>query len=204
MSLPPVRTLVRSLGLAACLGAGLNACNSPTPAPLHLPEMTFTEPAPIRLNVARIEIDSQYKAPAAAPHIEYDMPVSPENAVRRWAQDRLRAVGQQGVLRVVIRNASATEVPLATDKGLTGMFTKQQAAKVDLALDVELQILDERQFVLASVSAQASRSRTEVEGRTLNQRDQLLYDTTYDLVRGFDHEISVNIPNGFNRWLVAG
>jgi hypothetical protein len=181
----------------------LSACAASPPPPLKLPGMSFTQSAPFQLDIARIEVVDEYKAPASEPHIEYDMPVSPESALRDWVRDQLKAVGRRGTLRVLIRNASATETPLKTDQGFTGMFKKEQAARIDLNLDVALQMLDDQQFVIAEVTGKASRSDTEPEGQKLNDRDRRLYDLTYDLVKGFGQEVTPNIPSAFARWLGA-
>lgn len=198
-----VRHWTRVVGGCFGLGLMLSGCSSPPPMQ-RLPDMTFLYKQPIRLNIARVEVVSEYKAPTVRPNIEYDMPVSPEAAVRKWAQDRLKPVGTTGILRVVIHKASATETPLQTDQGLSGMFKKEQAARVDENLDVTLQMLDEHQFTIADVSGKAFRSRTEPEDQKLNQRDQLLYDMTYDLVRGFDDEVDPNIRTGFAKWVDNG
>jgi len=197
------RNWKRLAGVCLGLGLGLSACSNPPPVQ-RLPEMTFLYKPPIRLNVARVEVVSEYTAPTVRPNIEYDMPVSPEAAVRKWAQDRLKPVGKEGILRVVIHKASATETPLQTDQSLSGMFKKEQAARVDENIDVTLQMLDDHQFTVADVSGKAFRSRTEPEDQKLNQRDQLLYDMTYDLVRGLDDEVDPNIRTGFTKWLDNG
>ena len=197
------RNWMRAVGVCLGLGLSLAACSNPPPIQ-RLPEMTFLYKPPIRLNVARVEVVSEYTAPTMRPNIEYDMPVSPEAAVRKWANDRLKPVGKEGILRVVIHKAAATETPLQTDQSFSGMFKKEQAARVDENLDVTLQMLDDRQFTVADVSGKAFRSRTEPEDQKLNQRDQLLYDMTYDLVRGFDEEVEPNIRTGFNKWLDNG
>lgn len=199
IQMPRLSSLTMSLGAVVLL----SACSAAPPPVQKLPDMSFAQSAPFQLDVARIEVVADYKAPAAAPHIEYDMPVSPENALRDWVRDRLRAVGRKGTLRVLIRNASAIETPLKTDQGFTGMFKKEQAAQVDLNLDVALQMLDEQQFVIAEVTGKASRSDTEPEGQKLNERDRRLYDLTYDLVKGFGQEVTPNIPTAFARWLGA-
>jgi hypothetical protein len=197
------RIVTRIVGVCFGLGLTLSACSNAPPMQ-RLPDMTFLYKPPIRLNIARVEVVSEYSAPTVRPNIEYDMPVSPEAAVRKWAQDRLKPVGKEGILRIVIHKASATETPLQTDQGLSGMFKKEQAARVDENLDVTLQMLDDHQFTVADVSGKAFRSRTEPEDQKLNQRDQLLYDLTYDLVRGFDEEVEPNIRTGFNKWLDGG
>jgi len=195
------RSWTRVVGVCFGLGLTLSACSNPSPSMQRLPDMTFLYKPPIRLNIARVEVVSEYTAPTVRPNIEYDMPVSPEAAVRKWAQDRLKPVGSTGILRVVIHKASATETPLQTDQSLGGMFKKEQAARVDESLDVTLQMLDDHQFTVADVTGKAFRSRTEPEDQKLNQRDQLLYDLTYDLVRGFDDEVESNIRVGFSKWL---
>ncbi len=197
------RSWTRVMGVCFGLGLTLSACSSPPPMQ-RLPDMTFLYKPPIRLNVARVEVVSEYTAPTVRPNIEYDMPVSPEAAVRKWASDRLKPVGTTGILRVVIHKASATETPLQTDQSLGGMFKKEQAARVDENLDVTLQMLDDHQFTVADVAGKAFRSRTEPEDQKLNQRDQLLYDLTYDLVRGFDDEVDPDIRTGFAKWLDTG
>ncbi len=196
-----IRPWSRLMGVGVGLGLALSACSSPPPPSPRLPEMSFLYKPPIRLNIARVEVVSDYKAPAMRPNIEFDMPVSPENAVRRWAQDRLQAVGTQGILRVVIKKASATETPLQQDLGVSGMFKKEQQARVDETLEVTLQMLDDHQFTVADVTGKSFRSRTEPADETPNQRDQLLYDMTYDLVRGFDDEVDSNIRTGFANWI---
>ena len=52
-----------------------------------------------------------------------------------------------------------------------------------------------------AVGCLSFRSRTEPEGQKLNERDQLLYDMTYDLVRGYDEEVDSNIRAGFGKWI---
>ena len=185
------------------LAAAVAGCSAVNPPMQRLPEITFTNLPPFQLDVARIEVVSQYEPPAQAPHIEYDMPESPEKALRRWTQDRLKAVGRSGILRVAIRNAAATETPLKTEQGFSSMFEKQQAARLDMSIDVALQMLDERQFVVSEVTGRAEISHTETEGMKLNDRDKLLYDMVHDMLTGFDGEMDSKILSTFGRWLGA-
>lgn len=191
---------LRHLALMIGFCSLLAACSS-SPPMRRFPELTFRNLPPVQLDIGRIEVVSQYQPPAQAPHIEYDMPVSPENALKRWVQDRLQPIGRTGTLRVVIRDASATETPLQTDRGFTGMFKKEQAAQVDMSVDVALQMLDDKQFVTAEVTAKQSRSHTELEGLKLNERDKLLYDMVEDLMKGFNGEVDGNIRATFGPWL---
>lgn len=195
--------LLRNAALALGLGLVLTCCSGVNPPMHRFPELTFTSSPPFQLDIGRVEVVSQYQAPAQAPHLEYDMPVSPENALKRWVQDRLKPIGRSGIMRVVIRNASAIETPLKTETGVKSVFEKQQVARVDMAVDVAIQILDERQFVKAEVTGKVERSRTEPEGMKLNERDKLLYDMVSELMQAFNAEVDPQIRNTFGPWLGA-
>ena len=193
--------MLRALALCFGLLVSLSACSAVNPPTPRLPEMTFANLQPLQLDVARVEVVSKYQPPTQAPHIEYDMPVAPENAIKRWVQDRLKPIGRTGVLRVTILDAQATENPLKMDTGVKSVFEKQQAARVDVAVEVRLEILDERQFPIAEAAAKAARSRTLPEGLKLNERDTILYELVEGTMLEFNTNIDPYIRTSFARWL---
>ena len=191
--------LLRPLFLALTLV--LAACSSSPPLQ-RFPEMTFRNMPPIRLDVGRIEVVPEYQPPAQPPHIEYDMPVAPENAVRRWVQDRLQPVGRTGTLRVVIHDAQATEVPLKTDDTITGVFKKEQAARIKMSVDVSIQLLDDKQFVSAEATGNAAVSRTTTEGIKLNEHDRVLYEMVEEMMKNFNANIEPSIRSSLGPIIV--
>lgn len=192
---------IRQLMLLMGLGLLLAACTS-SPPPERIPTLSFSQLKPFRLNVARIEIVPEFQSSSRPPHIELDMPISPENAVRRWVQDRLQPIGTAGVMRVVIHDASATETPLPVDTSATAILKTQQASRIDVSVNVSVQMLDERQFVRAEVTGRSQRSRTVPEGLTLRERDRIVYDEVVDMMNGFNDSIAPEIQDTFGQWLV--
>lgn len=195
--------IARHLRLAAaCIAViTLGACQSAKPPMQKLPEISFANLRPFQLDVGRLEIVSEFVAPGRSPHIEHLMPVSPEGALQRWAQDRLKPIGRAGSARMVIKDAKVVEVPLAVDKGFTGAFKKEQEIRYDANVDVVLQVLDERGMVQGETVARASRSRTVAEGITLNERDRVLYDISESLAKEIDRQMSQSIQSYLGRWL---
>lgn len=177
------------------IGLGLAACAGGPPQPDRLPPVSFADQKPYVFNVARVEIVPQFTSSSTPPHIELTMPVSPENAFKRWVEDRIKPVGTAGVLRVVIKDATATDTAIPRDPNASQLFNTEQTARIDMALNVSLQILDERQFVKAEVTGQASRNRTLPEGIKLNQRDKILYEMTVDLVKSLDVQLDPQITS---------
>ena len=93
--------------------------------------------------------------------------------------DRLRASGTVGVLRVTVDEASARSTRLETNADLEGLFTKEQAERLDLRLRVTIEAFDANGAVNGSTSADARRSRTLPEGITLAERERI-YDQTVE------------------------
>lgn len=186
--------------LALACALALGACENKPPVQ-KLPEISFADKAPFRLDVGQLEIVPEYVSPAKRPNIEHLMPVSPEAATVRWAQDRLRPIGRSGYARVIIRDAKVIEVPLQVDKGFSGMFKDQQAARFDGSLDVAVQILDERHLPVADVVARATRTKTVAEGASLNERDRVLYEISESMIRDIDSQMDGLIRTYLNRWV---
>ena len=188
----PLRYLVVVLGLAVA------ACSNNPPPPLTQPPISFNDAKPFVFDVARVEIVTKFVTPSTPPHIEFQLAVSPENAAKRWVQDRLQPKGTAGILRVVINDASATEtnIPKDPNKSVLDLNNVDQT-RIDMSLDVALQILDDRQFVTAEVTGKASRSRSLPTGIKLNERDKILHDMVIDLVRGWGQEVDPQIHNTF-------
>ena len=166
----------------AVLALGLAACETPAPVQ-KLPELTYTHLGPLRLNVARIEVVSQYRPPLQAPNVEHLFPTSPLKAVRHWARDRLKAVGRSGTARLVVKKASAVETSLQKKTGLKATFTKQQSHRYDLDLEATIEMPTGR------ATARATRFTTIREDASINERDRIWFDLTENLMRDFNAEM---------------
>jgi hypothetical protein len=178
---------------------GLAACETPVQEQ-SLPKLTFAHLKPIKLNVATIEVVSNYKQPLKRPNVEHLFPTPPLKALRRWAGDRLKAVGKSGSARLIIHKASAIETKLVKKTGIKATFTKQQSHRYDLAIEATLEIFaDGRQRGYAL--AQAARFSTLREDASINMRQRLWFDLTEALVRDFDVEMENNIRFHLGAWI---
>ena len=178
--------------MAGLIALALAACQTPPPVQ-RLPELTYGHLERLNLDVAAIEVVSEFRSPMQAPHVEHLFPTPPQTALERWATDRIEAAGRQGVARFVIKDAQATATPLAIDKGLAGAFTKEQSVRYEARVEAFLEIVDERGFRKGFSSARASRARTMAEDATLNERDKAWFDLTEAVMRDFNAEMEKNI-----------
>jgi hypothetical protein len=191
--------MVKLLSFALVVSS-LASCLATAPT-LVFPELTFQHLKPLSLNVAKLEIVSAYKPSMSAPNVDHLFHMSPAGALDRWTEDRLRAVGKNGLALFTILEASVTETPLDMKKGIIGTFTKDQSERYDAILEAKLEIFDDDGLSIGFARAKATRSVTVSEDASVNQREQVWFHLTEELVRDIDKELETNISIYLSRWL---
>jgi hypothetical protein len=180
----------RRLLVRACLAAAFLAA---LPRPVRaqekkFPEITFLGQPRLLLDVLKVEVARDYVPPGAKPNVEHLFPVTPADAVARWAGDRLGAAGRGRLARVAIKEASVIEVPLEKTGGIKGWFTTDQSERYDATLEVMVEIRSDvgRE---AYASARVKRSQTIEEGASPAKRREVWYAMTEKLMADLDREL---------------
>ena len=174
-----------SLALAVLLAVMVAGCETTVSRP-EARRLSFAALPPLVLDLARIDVVERHAAPAHAPHVGHLFPTPPVVALKIWVQDRLRAVGTSGVLRVTIGDASARTAPLETNTDIEGLFTREQAERLDARLLVTIEAVDATGAVRGRATADARRSRTLPEGITLDERERLYEEITEALLDDYN------------------
>lgn len=185
-----MRRLV-SLFVLPIMALALAGC-PPSPTPSY-PPISFADKPPIALDVAEIRIEVQYEEPLAPPHVGQDFPVPPLTAARRWAKDRLRAVGRGGVAILTIREAGATEAELERSTGLKGLFRQEQSQRYEVTVSMKLAVTPAGKAGTGSAETVARRNVTVLENADLNDRDAAWYKLTRDVMTDFDTAMTAKI-----------
>ena len=186
--------------LLIVFGMSLAGCESAVPRP-DFPNLTFGHLGPIKLNVGSIEIVSSYKSPMSAPNVEHLFPTTPSDALNQWAVDRLIANGSKSRGRFVILDASVIETALKKEKGLKGVFTKDQSERYDAVLEATLEIFDDSNTSKGFANVRTSRSVTVREDVTVNDRAQVWFNLNETLMRDINSELEKKISEYLGDWL---
>ena len=97
----PRYVLLTTAALLA-LAAPMAGCSTTPVGPASMPDMSFSQMQPVELNVSAVRVvDSSGNTPT-------NPRVSPVDALTRYANRRLQAVGGEGALNFVIQQASLT------------------------------------------------------------------------------------------------
>ena len=180
------------LALFAALLA-LAACNTP-PDRQTFPEITFQHLPPINLDVAEIEIVSDYRATDVQNENSADYPETPEKLALDWARDRLRKVGTRGQATYRVVEARALRVPLPRSSGINAALKTEQSDRYDLVITVELDAGNPLSGKAGTVRETVTRSQTVPENMTLNQREVVLFNMLDAAMKDLNARLEASIP----------
>lgn len=195
-----VRAKCLILALAGLVA--LTACNTPPPEQ-KLPDLGYALTPPVRLNVRAVEVIWSYQPPYKAPNVDHLFSTPPGRAAERWANDRLKPEGAQGLARFFIRNASVIQTRLKTTSGVPGLFKTEQSDRYDAVLEVELRVQDDVGVKDGVVTARAAVSQTVPEDITLNDLEKMWFGMTETLMRELNKQLEANIQAHLGAFLIA-
>lgn len=189
---------------AMCLGAlvaVLAACQSGPPPRPEFADIRFTNEPKLHLVASRIDFVRDYQPNLQPPHIEEKLPVPMSHVTENWVRDRLEATGGVGRAVATVLDASVVEIPVPTEGGLTGTFTKQVDTRYEAKVAMRIEIKDDHGFTIRTASAQTQRSQTTVQGISLDERDRVLYRLETDLMADLDRQLEADIRSNFGRYV---
>ena len=179
----------------------LAACATSPPS-VKFADVTFSDRPRFLLDVAELQIVQEYSPPFRLPNVEHQVPLPPALAAERWARDRLVPVGAAGTVVVRVKNAGVVESSLRTTPGMRGVFTREQAAKYDAAVEVSVEVKPAGLNTASAIAtARADRGRTVPEDISPNELDRVLYELIEGLVRDLDVQLDANIRTYLGRFI---
>ena len=192
------RVVRASFAVAALLATAVIAagCQMEPPRVVERAALSFAALPPLIFDLDRIEVTERPTAPHPS-DVAHLFPTPPAVGVKRWVEDRLRASGTAGLLRVTVDEASARITPLETNTDLEGLFTEEQNERLDVRLRVTIEAVDDTGTVRGRASTDARRSRTLPEGITFDERE-VLYD---QIIGALLHDYNESQEQAIRRYL---
>jgi hypothetical protein len=183
--------------LVGALLVGIGACGSEPPRRPTYADIRFTDRAPLNLDVQRIDVVDEYRPVFDPPHFEMRLPVPLPHAADNWARDRLRAVGSRGTAVAAIIDATAVEIQLKKQGGLSSMFTTQVDTQYEVRVGIRVEIKDEHGLTVRTATGHAERSMTMLEDLSLDERDRRLYKMEIELMGELDRQLETQVRTNF-------
>ncbi len=182
-------TMLKSLVFSVLAAVLLAGCETPVEG-RQFPQIGFSHQTPIALNVATITVEKP--APSTVQgNVEHELPVTLASVAERWAQQRLKPVGQQGTAVVKIEEAQMIEERLKKKSGIKGAFTTDQTERYRATLRMSVSIAD--QTGQAEARASGNRTRTVAEDASLADREKVWFQMVESLSRNVDKVLEEQI-----------
>ena len=156
----------------------------------NIQPIDFAGAPPISLNVATIQVVDEYVPPMALPNVEHAAPTPPYRAVRTWADERLRAAGPGGYLRVGIKDAHIVQKQLIGQTEYDG--------RIDVALDASS--ADGQTTGTAEIVVQ--RKVVVDNDKNLAEKETIWDNLTRQMMADFDKSASGAIAQNLSRFAV--
>ena len=147
------------------------------------PPLRYDYLAPLRLNVAAIQVEQRFMPSGVPPDVTQSAPVPPLVALRAMAEDRLQTLGSNDRAVFVIQNASLTR----RGSRITGNFAVE--------LDIYNTPTTRAAFAQASVSGTYSGDLDDLPAR--------LYDLTKNLMDRMNVEFEYQARRSLGSWLLS-
>ena len=192
--------LTRAAAMLALALPLLAACTTPPDAP-KFADITFEHRPDIEMDVGDIVVEQDYQAPMAAPNVDHLYPVPPARALMNWGQDRLVAMGDDGVATYTVTDASAVVEDLGTDQSLSDYFTTEQAERYTLKMAVRLSV--EHPDGTGSIRVTGQRATTVQEGASVFDRERVWYEMTEKLMADMDEELETTLRQELSRYVLS-
>ncbi|MEX2200067.1 MAG: hypothetical protein WD711_01630 [Dongiaceae bacterium] len=189
------RTLRTAMFLLLTFGAA--ACSTP-PTRGGFPELTYNHLPVYSMDVASIEIEEVYRSPGTDPHVEHLYPVTPATAARRWAEDRLQAVGIDGTVRFIVLDASSIEQSRVTPPAGYGT---EPLDRYDMRIAVRIDLLKAGGAARAFVTADVSLQQYVDPSTSLNERERIWFANVEALMRSLNAELDPRMAAAFGPYL---
>lgn len=176
----------------------LTACTqvATSSAPLQTPD--YGKYGTTRLDVNEVQVVNDYVPPYAAPNVEHQLYLPPYSAIRDWGMNRFKAVGNMGLAKIHILDASVVKADRPIKKGAEGWFYDQVEAEYKLSVLVRLEIVSPSYENIPYAEVKASRKLEVTEGMTLNQRDAALNKMVLDMLDDLDRLMTESIQNNLS------
>lgn len=135
--------LLNLRNLFVCLLLVLGACSSSSPEGKPLPDMTFKHVEPIIVRVSSVDIENRYDSAADLKDVSSSFPVPPDIALRRYAENRIKAAGfdEAGTLKFVIEDVHIYQSMVQPAGKFSGWLGVKRKDLYEVAMKIRLYIV---------------------------------------------------------------
>lgn len=193
---------LRHAALVALISTVLGACSS-APDPVPVPtDVVFTNTVALNVDATSLDVQIENTPPKEYPYVGHRSPVTFERAVQKWVDTRFTLTGNTAsAFRVTLKKGEIVEELLPVERGISGTFKKEQAAKFEARLEVVVELIGPNGEVLATANGEARNSHTVPEDATENDKRIVWIGMVEQAFNSLDQELGPRIHQGMGEYI---
>jgi hypothetical protein len=157
----------------------------------------------IKIDASKLIVDKLYISTLSDPYIDHIVKQNLVSLLSEWATARLKPVqvNNEGVIKVIINNASIKALPINQNIKVENLFISNAAINIEMTLEVTIDILDNDGNKLSYVDIKVFKSQELGDNISLLEKDYQIQEMSRSLFKDFDNLAIKKIQEIFYKYL---
>ncbi|MBL42782.1 MAG: hypothetical protein CMM49_09005 [Rhodospirillaceae bacterium] len=180
----------------------LISCQSP--APFSNLKLNFDHLEKISLNISEIEIISIYKPPLKRPNVDHLYEETLSEIASRYFLYKFNTLDNNKRLRIVIKEASLKKNTKKNSQksAIINLFNNKSSTSYYAVLKVEIQIINERGFIISKINSEVFLSKSDTKNLSINEDLMIYFEICEKIIMLLDEELYKQINKHFKKHLI--
>ncbi len=180
----------------------LISCQSP--APFSNLKLNFDHLEKISLNISEIEIISIYKPPFKRPNVDHLYEETLSQVASRYFLYKFNTLDNNKRLRIVIKEASLKKNTKKNSQksAIINLFNNKSSTSYYAVLKVEIQIINERGFIISKINSEVFLSKSDTKNLSINEDLMIYFEICEKIIMLLDEELYKQINKHFKKYLI--
>ena len=163
-------------------------CSCTSSSDLKIEKIDFSSFNDLNIDYGTLVIENKFFNKIEVPYIDYYVPEKLGDLLRRWVNSRFSLKNNDSsiLLKTTILKANTLAFLLNTDESIEDLWHDQASLRIEMYIEVYIELLDEKGSQLAYCEVKAYKSKELGENISLAERDYQIQEMTKSILYDFD------------------
>ena len=151
---------------------------------------------------SEIEVIDDYKPRYENPYLDHLIGISPSNRLIDWLKNNIKGLGAENKLLIIVKDASIISSEVDNEEKIAGILKKPKEYKYELNYQINFNILDDNDIIIAETKIKVDRSTTSSKSISLAERDKILDDLIYNGLIDLVDKTEISTKKYLNQYIL--
>lgn len=196
-----IRNLALLLGSAVALTTALPGCAYQGQ---KLAQLDYQNIAPLSVSVSKVDVQSVFLPSVETSEALKDFTTPPDVALRRYAENRLKARGYEDVLKFTVKDGTVRHSVVDSDSAVAQWAKVGKQDRYDLSIRVDMTLVAADGSKPKDASIELNRYITVPQSYSIARREKLLHDFMQELITEIDKMVTTTLRDRMQLTVSSG